>query len=375
MAHAYIPGLRVAKSAVLTKERRLPLPGEVIAKIGDVVKSETIVARTHLPGNVKSVNVANKLGVHQDDVPSCMKKKVGDPIEENEILASTKAFFGLFKPKVLSPIKGTIENISQITGQVLIREMPIPVEMSAYIDGQVIDILPEEGVVVETTAAFIQGIFGIGGESSGEISVLVSGPHEILDAHLIDNSARGKILVGGSLVTSSALKKAVEVGAKGIVSGGINDKDVRGFLGYDIGVAITGSENVGITLIVTEGFGEIAMADRTFNLLKSHNGAKAAINGATQIRAGVIRPEVIIALTGDQEHDRETDHAAMGLGEGNVVRIIREPNFGKLAEVIELPPQLEVMESETKVRVMRAKLVETGEIISLPRANVEMIES
>ena len=375
MAHAYIPGLRVAKSTILRKDRRLPLPGEVIVKIGTQVKSEDIVARTHLPGNVKSVNVANKLGVHQDDVPSCMVKKVGDSIDVNEVIASTSTFFGLFKPKVLSPIQGTIENISQITGQVLIRELPIPVEMSSYIDGTVIEIIPDEGVVVETSGAFIQGIFGIGGESSGIIKVLVNDASTVLDDKLIDTSCKDKIIVGGSLVTSAAVKKAVEVGAKGIVVGGINDKDLKNFLGYDIGVAITGSEQVGITLIVTEGFGNITMANRTFSLLKEHDGKKASINGATQIRAGVIRPEVIIPLKDLEKVAEKSVNQMGGIASGSIVRIIREPNFGSLAEVVDLPPQLEVMESETKVRIMRAKLVSTGELVILPRANVEMIES
>ena len=36
------------------------------------------------------------------------------------------------------------------------------------------------------------------------------------------------------------------------------------------------------------------MGDRTFNLLKSHDSKFVSINGATQIRAGVIRPEIVI---------------------------------------------------------------------------------
>ena len=37
-------------------------------------------------------------------------------------------------------------------------------------------------------------------------------------------------------------------------------------LGYNLGVAITGSERVGLTLVITEGFGEVPMAERTFAL-------------------------------------------------------------------------------------------------------------
>ena len=65
-------------------------------------------------------------------------------------------------------------------------------------------------------------------------------------------------------------------------------------LGYDLGVAITGHEDIRPTLIITEGFGQIAMAGRTYELLAANAGRRASANGATQIRAGVLRPEIII---------------------------------------------------------------------------------
>ncbi|HAZ63273.1 MAG TPA: hypothetical protein DCZ72_06655, partial [Armatimonadetes bacterium] len=71
-------------------------------------------------------------------------------------------------------------------------------------------------------------------------------------------------------------------------AGSILDADLRAILGHDIGVAITGEEAVPATLILTEGFGDVAMADRTWNLLHSLVGRSASIAGATQIRAGVI---------------------------------------------------------------------------------------
>jgi len=39
MAHAYTPGLKVTRKTVLRKERRLPLPGEVVVKVGDKVSA------------------------------------------------------------------------------------------------------------------------------------------------------------------------------------------------------------------------------------------------------------------------------------------------------------------------------------------------
>jgi hypothetical protein len=163
------------------------------------------------------------------------------------------------------------------------------------------------------------------------------------------------------------------VGAKGLVVGGIADKDIKEFLGYDIGVAITGSEQKGMTLICTEGFGQLRMADKTFGLLSGHEGRKASIDGTTQIRAGVIRPEVVIPLRDESKKLPKKRDFKEGLEIGSPVRIIREPRFGSLGKVVGLPPELQEIETGAKVRVLEVEL-ESGDRITLPRANVEMLE-
>jgi hypothetical protein len=373
MAHAYTPGLRVSEKTVIRKERRLPIKGEVVVAKGDRVTSDSVVARTHLPGNVQLVNVASKLGLPPEDLPSVMQKKDGDPIEKGEALAVTQGFFGFFKSKVLSPCEGTVESISTVTGQVILREPPTPIEINAYIDGEVVEILPEEGVVVEAIGSFIQGIFGVGGEKTGEIAVAVDGPGQPLDESLITDEHKGKIIIGGSHVTWEGLQKASSVGATGIVVGGFDDPDLKRLLGKDLGVAITGHEDLVTALILTEGFGEMAMAHGTFDLLKSREGRKASINGATQIRAGVIRPEIVIPLEGSPADVQEGEGSTTGLEIGSLIRAIREPHFGSLGRVTELPNELQKMESESMVRVLMVEF-EDGEQALLPRANVEMIE-
>ena len=123
-------------------------------------------------------------------------------------------------------------------------------------------------------------------------------------------------------------------------------------MGYTLGVAITGSEDLHTSLIVTEGYGKIQMGQQTFDLLNSHNGKLASINGATQIRAGVIRPEIIIPLdSSDASLDSNDFNKSDGMTIDSLVRVIRSPNFGKIGVVKELPPELTKMESETMVRV------------------------
>jgi hypothetical protein len=182
--------------------------------------------------------------------------------------------------------------------------------------------------------------------------------------------------VGGSHVTTKVLRRAIQLGAKAVVIGGFDDQDLRELLGYDLGVAITGSEELGITLVVTEGFGEIPMASRTFELLKNCEGRKVSVSGATQIRAGVLRPEIIVprlseAMPKEAGADGE-EHG--GLAIGSTIRVIREPHFGHLGKVVALPPELVALETEAKVRVLEVDFGD-GSRAMLPRANVEMIES
>ncbi|MFH0802937.1 MAG: hypothetical protein V2A78_11225 [bacterium] len=373
MAHAYTPGLRISENSLFKKERRLPLKGEVLVSSGDHVAWDTVVARTHLPGSAELVNIANKLGVDPEEVPSRMLKEKGAAVQKGEELARSRGLFGLFSSSVASPASGTIESISTLTGQVIIRLPSVPVEVLAYVDGVVERVLPDEGVVLRSFGAFIQGIFGIGGERSGELLIAVPDPGALLDAARILPSHRGKVLVGGSRVTREAVQAAIQAGVCGIISGGIDDLDLKALLGYDMGVAVTGSEKIGLTLIITEGFGEIRMAERTFSLLKKYEGRRASINGATQIRAGVIRPEVLISSPDAAGLSGEANEDAGGIAVGSPVRIIREPWFGILAKVSALPSELQQITTGARVRVLEVELPD-GRRLTLPRANIERIE-
>lgn len=373
MAHAYTPGLKVLHRTTVRKYRQLPLKGEVLLKEGDSVTPDAIVASASLPGNVEILNVAGLINVEPFECPECMLVKVGDKVENGSVIAESPGIFGLFKKICTSPIDGTLESISKVTGQAVLRRNPIPVDLRGYIQGRVAEVIEGQGLVVSSSAALIQGIFGIGGEQHGLIDIAVTDPGLPLEEDLLGLDQKGKVVVGGSYVSLDAFRKATDLGVAAIVVGGIDYHDLGSILGYALGVAITGSEELVTTLIVTEGFGRIAMAGRTHALLKEHAGHEASVNGATQIRAGVIRPEVIIPLaeTGAEDAGKEE---SSGIEKGSLVRAIRAPYFGAIGQVTALPPELQVIETEAHVRSARVKF-ESGEEVLLPRANLERLET
>jgi hypothetical protein len=373
MAHAYTPGLRVTDYARLRRERRLPLKGTVLVEAGAAVEADTVVARTELPGNVQTVNVAAKLTLDPARVPSSLALPVGSKVKKGQVVASGRSMFGLVQNKVESPVDGTIESVSAVTGQLILREPPIPVEINAFVRGVVAEVLPAEGVVVQADAAFMQGIFGIGGETFGPVAIVAESPDEELSAARLTPAHRGRVVVGGAYVSHATLKRAIELGVAAVVVGGFDDRDLRALLGKDLGVAITGSEDIGLTLVLTEGFGRIRMAERTWRLLEAHDGAQASVSGATQIRAGVMRPEILIPRPPVTAGDGASA-ASTGLEIGSLLRVIRQPHFGRIAHVVELPPELQALDSEAWVRVMVVEFADDRSRAVIPRANVELIE-
>ena len=374
MAHAYTPGLKVLQHSKVRKERRLPIKGEVKMKKGDIVQADDIIAKTNLPGNVHMVKVANRLNISPADIHDVLTVKEGDDLKKGDMVAETQGLFGFFKSELRSPVSGQVESISDVTGQIVMREEPLPVEVDAYVSGTISDIITDEGVVIESNAAYVQGIFGIGGEARGDLEIISISREDELRIEDINESHSDKIIVGGSFVSIEAYKKALKLNVRGIVVGGFNYFDLEEVLGYRLGVAITGTEDLATSLVVTEGYGNIKMSDRTFELLKTHNGKFVSINGATQIRAGVIRPEIVIPLKeNDIPNDVDVNKERLGIEEGSLVRVIRAPYFGKIGNVTGLPPELQQMESETVVRVAQVNI--DGDDIVIPRSNLEMLET
>ena len=374
MSRSYTPGLKVLSKTKIIVNRLLPMKGDVHYKVGDEVEANDIVASTKIPGNVQMINVSKQLNIEPENVSECLLVKLDDSISEGQVIAESKGFFGLFKNQLKSPIDGIMSNVSDITGQAILSEPPQPIEVNAYVSGMIKEVIDNEGVVIETEGVLIQGILGLGGENRGELVVVVNSPEDELTAKMILPEHKNKIIVGGSFMCHEVFEKAKEIGVSGIITGGFDYQDLSKILGFSLGVAITGSEKIGPSLMITEGFGNISMASRTFDLLKANENNYASLNGSTQIRAGVIRPELVIPLNKLSLHEKSFDELDLVISEGAMVRIIREPYFGSVGIVRKLPSSLEKMESETEVRVAEIEF-EDGSLKIIPRANLEIILS
>jgi hypothetical protein len=373
---AYTPGLQIKAKTRYRIVRTLPIPGDVLVQVGQTVTAEQVVAQTYQAGDLFPLNLASLLGCSPGNLPAAMQFKVGDEVHQGDLLAVSKGIFGYFRKQFHSPYTGTLESVSNVTGQVILRGPQVPVQVNAFVAGEVTEEIPGAGVAIETTAAFLQGIFGVGGEQHGPLHVVTPDVATDLTPDLLHPGLKGAIIVAGRRVHGEAVHRARELGIRGVIAGGIDDHDLKEVLGYDLGVAITGSEEIGLTIIITEGFGEINMAERTFSLLKSLEGSLASINGTTQIRAGVLRPEIVVPLPSAPSDVEEAASRVVGgtLAIGTQVRIIRDPWFGELGVVSALPVEPYELDSGSRARVLEVAC-QSGQRVIVPRANVEIVSA
>lgn len=295
--------LAIASGGVVTirRQRRLPIPGQVLVEVGQAVQPDSVVASAELPGAQIPVNVAYRLSIDPEYLPRYMRKQVGDPVQAGEALAVSSGLFHLVKETVSAPRTGVIESIDSRSGLVVIREPSIKVQRRAYLAGSVVEVLPLEGVTVEAKVQAWYGAFGVGGERYGRLLVACERPEQVLTADRITPAARGAILLAGASVPLESLQHASRVGVAGIITGGIQSEALSTYLGYELGVPITGQEEVATSLIVTEGFGDTPMRSVLHAALRACAGRVISLDGTTHLRSQHLRPEILIPVACEQD--------------------------------------------------------------------------
>jgi len=85
----------------------------------------------------------------------------GDAISVGQTIAKTPGIFGMFKAEYHSKVAGRVESISNVTGQLIVRGDPVPVDVLAYLSGEVVEVIPDQGVVIEaeTDDISVDGVF------------------------------------------------------------------------------------------------------------------------------------------------------------------------------------------------------------------------
>jgi hypothetical protein len=190
----------------------------------------------------------------------------------------------------------------------------------------------------------VYGAFGVGGDRSGVLRLLVTDPAEPVLPEQIDARSAYAVLIGGSSITAAALRRAVAEQVRGVIVGGIDEAELRSFLEWSSpGEWRTGQttwqfpnlpagRDPGLTLILTEGFGERPMAAPLFELLASHDRKEALVEGATSLRSPMRRPRIVIPLSA-RSANIQLEPPQAELQPGAMVRLLDNEHLGQVGRV------------------------------------------
>jgi hypothetical protein len=348
---------RITPLTTIRRERMLPVRGEVLVHPGEAVGPADVVARCHLPGEIRVVDIARCLGVRAETATKLIRKATGDPVKAEDTLAAPGGILGRLRRPCRSPVDGYV--IAVRNGLVLIEEEPAAFALSAHLKGQVASVMPEWGVVIATVGVLIQGMWGSGGEAEGILKVVVDNPQRPLRAHAIDVSCQGTLVVGGRLLEEKALEQAIEAKVRGIIAGSVN-AELRPRL-----------QNLPFPVLITEGFGTLPMSEPVFSLLEANVGREAMLSAHTQSRWGAKRPEVIVPLRAEEQSPAE-EPGLLPLEEGAQVRVLRLPYFGAIGTISHLPHLPQKVESGARLPIAEVDLGEEKPV-PIPLTNLERI--
>ncbi len=309
--------------------RRLPRPGGVLVRTGDYVEPTRIVAQAVEPADFRIVDVARELGVPLKKVKTYLKVKRGDTVAEGDILASRG---GLGGQVCRAPIDGTI--VGSGRGRLLVEAESHTLSLAALVPGSVVEVLPTEGVVIETVGAFMQMGWGNGKEAYGVLRVVVRAPHHPIRPKHIDAASQGVILVGGSRLDEETLNQAIEMQVRGIIVGAIPPS------------MIPQLEAVEFPVVTTEGIGTMPMSQAFFDLLRSLNGREAAVCGRVRHRWGNERPYVVVPMPAQAG---QVINPNAPLTVGSRVRVLRGPYTGTSGTVVDIPRGLIQLETGARL--------------------------
>jgi hypothetical protein len=309
------------------------------------------------------VRAAALLGLSSKELKAAMKVELGAMVEPEALLACSTELFGLIRREVRSPCRGTVEAISSVTGIVRLRQAPTLVALMAYLPGTVTEIVPARGAVIEAEVELIQGIFGFGPEHIGPLVCLVNEPQHSASADVLNDRHRNAVVVAGRQASAGFLCRARELGIGAVVAGSASGQGIVQFAGQEINPAVTVDVKQPPTLLLTEGFGDFAMEAQVFSKLSNLEGVTVSINGATQIRAGVLRPELIAPTCPQTGPSPEPD-------ERERVRIVRGRHIGRTGVIADCPPEVAEVDSGVRCLVFEVEL-DTGQRVRIPRPNVE----
>jgi hypothetical protein len=335
------------------RERLLPVPGKVFARLEQKVAPLDVVAEAKFGQEHVLLDVARTLRVSPEETKAMIRCKAGETVTKGQVIAQSKS---LIPQTVRAPSPGRVLLIGG--GQVLLETGETTIELQAGVPGSVTRVIPERGIEITFSGALVQGVWGNGRVDTGMLLPLLAAPADVLTSRQMDVSQRGSVILAGYCTELAALETAAELPVRGMILGGLSP------------ALLPQAATMSFPIVVIDGFAHRPMNGTAFKLLITNAKRDVTLNGETYDRYSGARPEIFIPLPVTQEppSTREVETFAPN----QPVRLIRDPHAGEVGTLLNLRSGLTAMPSGLRILAGEVKL-DSGEQVIVPLANLEVL--
>lgn len=372
--------LRVEENTITRVNRRLIGTGSINAKVGQEVTPADIIGSSEAPSGFRTLNLATLLSVSPTEAKKYLRRGLGQRIYKGELLAYKDSWLFGKRKIVTAPTDAILDFINEQTGELRLSFLPIKTALPAGVYGIIEHIDNLRGVVsIRTQVSRVYGIFGTGRMRDGILRIL-SRREDLVRADMIRTGVGGEqIIVGGSLVYKDAISSAISSGVNGIITGGINAEDYKNINGGRLSFSPKLENDIGISIVVTEGFGSLPIGMDIYKVLNLYNGKFVFVDGnkavislpsfesksMLKIRSTSLPQEFDAVLTGEY---LQTSQMSAGLN----VRIIGDYFMGEQGKVIAIDQTITALSSG--VKAILATVETSFRKIKVPVNNLEIIK-
>lgn len=347
------PVTHILPLTTIRRERLLPIPGRVMVRTGQKVKPLDVVAEANLAPEHILLQVARGLGVSAEEADRLIERQAGDEVMEGDVIASRG---GLARRVVRSPVSGRVVMVGD--GLVLLEVESRPYQVLAGLPGNVTQVIPDRGAVIETTGALIQGVWGNGRLDFGLMHVVMETPVSTLTPDQLDVRMRGSIVLAGHCDHAEALEAAAEMALRGLILSSLRAR------------LLPLAARQRFPVVVVEGFGQRPLQEATFQLLSTNDNREVVVNAERFDRLAGRQPEIVIPLPAPPTTGVPQD--VVDLAPGVKVRIISGPQAGALGTVAALRSGAVAFPSGLRAQAARVNLTGNKNVM-VPVANLEVI--
>jgi hypothetical protein len=347
------PITHILPVASIRRERLMSAEGRIIARRGQQVNPNDVVAEAVLRPEHLLLDIGLGLGLSPKEADHYIQRRAGDEVGEGDVIAGP---VGIGRRVVRAPKSGTV--VVAGDGQVLMQLEGEFSELKAGYSGVVAEIVGTRGVIIESVGSLIQGVWGNGKINFGLLNILAHAPDELVAPDMLDVSLRGSVILAGYCEDEKVLRSAEELPVRGMILASMDSALTQ--------VALS----VNYPIVLVEGFGKLAMNQEAFSILSSSGMREVAMNAEPWDRIGNTRPEVVVSAEEGSYPEVPTELAAFAIGQ--TVRVVSPPYKSMIGTLNNMPQSLSLLPSGLMAKTAEVHL-SSGDTVQVPLANLEII--